>query len=265
MNKYSSHDYGQDYLDWKNWGPEDFGRYIDEDREYFSALFKLPPLRRLKREARVLEIGFGTGKFLGFAQSQDFNLCATEVNPKLTEIAAKKGFEVVTTDNLDSFADNSFDLVVAFDVIEHIPQEKLMGLFNDIHRVLNNRGTFVARFPNGDSPFGLAYQNGDITHVTTLGSLKARYFAGHSGFEDIRLIGDIEPFDGTTPIAMARRFVRRKTKKIINRMISRAFYSNYDIHFMSLNLLLVCTASKSHGFLNDNADRCGDITTDPKP
>lgn len=254
MKKYSSYDYGQDYLDWKNWVPENFGRYTDEDREYFATLFKLPPLRRLQRQARVLEIGFGTGKFLSYAQSRDFNLCATEVNPRLTEIAATKGFEVVTTDNLDSFADNSFDLVIAFDVIEHIPQERLLSLFDDIYRVLNNNGTLVARFPNGDSPFGLAYQNGDITHVTTLGSLKARYFASHSGFEDIRLIGDIEPFDGTSHIAKARRFVRRKAKKFVNRVISTTFYSNYDIHFMSLNLLLVCTAPKSHCFLNDNSD-----------
>lgn len=254
MSNYSSYDYGQDYLDWKNWLPEDFGRYTDEDRKYFAALFKLPPLRRLQREARVLEIGFGSGKFLGYAQSRDFNLCATEVNSRLTDIAAKKGFEVVTTDNLHSFADNSFDLVVAFDVIEHIPQDKLLDFFNDIHRVLNDKGSFVARFPNGDSPFGLAYQNGDITHVTTLGSLKARYLSHHSGFKDIRLIGDIEPFEGTTPLAMARRFIRRKTKKIINRIISTAFYSNYGIHFMSLNLLLVCTASKSYGFLNDDSD-----------
>lgn len=254
MSKYSSFDYGQDYLDWKNWVPEEFGLYTDEDREYFTALFKLTPLRRLQKGARVLEIGFGTGKFLSYAQSLGFNLYATEVNPRLTDIAAKQGFEVVTTDNLDSFADNSFDLVIAFDVIEHIPQDELASLFNDIHRVLIDKGRFVARFPNGDSPFGLAYQNGDASHVTTLGSLKARYFARHSGFEDIRLIGDIEPFDGTTPLAMARRFIRRKTKKVVNRIIRKAFYSNYDIHFMSLNLLLVCMASKSHGFLNDNSN-----------
>jgi hypothetical protein len=38
----------------------------------------------------------------------------------------------------------------------------------DVKRVLKPGGRFIARCPNGDSPFRLVNQNGDVTQVTSI-------------------------------------------------------------------------------------------------
>jgi cyclopropane fatty-acyl-phospholipid synthase-like methyltransferase len=67
----------------------------------------------------------------------------------LVEIAKQNGFNVLQTYNLECFAENMFDLVAAFDVLEHIPQDKLLDFLTQIKRILKNDGVFIARFPNG--------------------------------------------------------------------------------------------------------------------
>lgn len=49
------------------------------------------------------------------------------------------------------FARGSFDLVTAFDVIEHIPREAVPALLSALKRVLKPRGGFVLTTPNRDS------------------------------------------------------------------------------------------------------------------
>ena len=36
----------------------------------------------------------------------------------------------------------------------------LVALCRDIHRILKPEGHLIARFPNGDSPFSMVFQNG---------------------------------------------------------------------------------------------------------
>lgn len=61
-----------------------------------------------------------------------------------------------------------FDLIVALDVMEHIETSDLVDFMSSVRNLLKPGGMFVARVPNGSSPWGLVYQYGDITHVTVL-------------------------------------------------------------------------------------------------
>jgi hypothetical protein len=61
-----------------------------------------------------------------------------------------------------------FDAVVAFDVFEHLTIAELTATLNRLHDLLVDNGTVFSRFPNGGSPFGLAFMAGDITHRTAL-------------------------------------------------------------------------------------------------
>jgi 2-polyprenyl-3-methyl-5-hydroxy-6-metoxy-1,4-benzoquinol methylase len=194
INKMSESSYGKSYLTWKMWGDE-FGKLSKFEAHYFSKEISKANCT-FPKNSKVLEIGFGNGSFLKYASEKNWDVYGTEVNSDLVQIANQKGFNTFDTSDLTMFKNDTFDLVIAFDVLEHIPQEHLLSFILEIKRVLRNDGVLIARFPNGDSPFGLSNQNGDITHVTAIGSGKINYFAANSNMELIFSGGEAKPILG---------------------------------------------------------------------
>ena len=65
---------------------------------------------------------------------------------------------------LESFAAESQDVVIAFDVIEHFTKDELLFCLDQIWRVLKTGGKLIIHAPNGDSPFCGHVRYGDFTH-----------------------------------------------------------------------------------------------------
>jgi 2-polyprenyl-3-methyl-5-hydroxy-6-metoxy-1,4-benzoquinol methylase len=171
------------YIAWKEWAPENFGRYSRLDAAYFAAEVGLGPPAR----AKVLEIGFGNGSFLAWARDAGAEIYGVELNPLLVSRARQllgngRAFNGLSAPDLDEMR-GTFTHIVAFDVLEHIEQGDYAFLFNRLAEMLARGGKCVLRFPNGDSPFGRRIQHADPTHVTTIGSGKLIYFAQHAGFK----------------------------------------------------------------------------------
>jgi SAM-dependent methyltransferase len=230
--------YGSEYLQWKDWNAETFGALSKKKEADFSAQIRksktvLPP------QSRVLEIGFGNGSFLAYGKKRQWEMYGTEVNAGLLERAGREGFHVVHSDNLTPFLDNYFNLVVAFDVLEHLPQNQLLDFLRDIQRVLVDGGVFIARFPNGDSPFGGFLQHGDPTHVTTIGSSMATYFADRLGVKIIYLGGEAEALWAGLPY-FAYRVFAIPLRHLMNWFINLIVLSPLaHIAFCSPNLVMV--------------------------
>jgi hypothetical protein len=78
-----------------------------------------------------------------------------------------------------------------------------------IRALLAPEGRFVARFPNGDSPFGRIGQHGDPTHVTTMGRGKLVYLARDAGLQLLEIRAPALPVHGVGfRRAWKRRFVK---------------------------------------------------------
>ena len=90
--------------------------------------------------------------------------------PKRARARAERGARVYLPDLSDAAAENAgnFDLVVAFDVMEHMTGEQLLVLFDTLAALLKSGGHVLARFPNAQSPLGCVTQNGDWTHRSAL-------------------------------------------------------------------------------------------------
>ena len=50
--------------------------------------------------------------------------------------ALESRFNVIHSDNLTRYSENFFDLVVGFDVLEHIPQSNLHIFISEVKRIL---------------------------------------------------------------------------------------------------------------------------------
>jgi SAM-dependent methyltransferase len=231
----SADNFQEHYSDLKNWDINSFGELKSSTKRYFFKLLKKTK-KELPPNSNVLEIGFGNGSFLEYSKQRSWNINGTEVNLGLVEIAAKKGFLTSQTSNLNLFQDNSFDLVVALDVLEHIEQEQILHFLMEVKRVLKTDGVFLARFPSGDSPFGLATQNGDITHIMTIGTGKIKHFVNYLNVKLVYAGADVELIFRSNPFSTVRNIFGFFAKMLINFFIYLIFHRK---NFCSTNLVMI--------------------------
>jgi SAM-dependent methyltransferase len=234
--------YGNEYLQWKDWNAEKFGTLSKHDEADFSAQMKKSRMV-FPRGSRVLEIGFGNGKFLAYGAKQEWEMHGTEIDNGLVERARQRGFHAVCTDTLKPFPEDHFKLVVAFDVLEHLPQENLAEFLWEVNRILARGGVFIARFPNGDSPLGMANQNGDPTHKMTIGSYRARYFADKLGVDLVYLGAEPQAL-WAGPAYFAHRLFAFPVKWSMNFFLNLVFSPRAPLAYCSPNLVMIFRAVK---------------------
>jgi 2-polyprenyl-3-methyl-5-hydroxy-6-metoxy-1,4-benzoquinol methylase len=224
------------YATWKAWD----GAFAPTDRElrYFEAEFRALPLQG----RRVLEIGFGNGGFMAFARREGAAVAGIEINAAMREAAATHGFETFDASLVDlATRDDRYDLVVAFDVLEHWDTSDLVDNFRAIRLLLNEGGLFVSRFPNGQSPFGRVFQHGDFSHKTILSTYKIEYLAGIAGFEIVRIGNPCRVPSRAGPLASVRHWWHAQRRRWIERSIARI----YGIRRLPLDPNLVAVLKKA--------------------
>lgn len=234
MNSY------QGYEDWKQWDVRTFGTWSAEDSAYFDA-----ELRRAQIESctglRVFEIGFGNGAFSGYVRSSGGEYFGSEINGVLVDRAKASGFNVYDggiKQALEAVKLESFDAVVAFDVLEHLDIAKIKSVLLDAGKLLKPGGVVLARVPSGDSPFGRAIFHGDITHCTALGSSAVRQIAARTGFNVVEIGSPRLPMRGLGLIRAIRRGGIRLVQVIIARFINLIFHDGQH-RVITANLVFV--------------------------
>lgn len=209
------------YSDWKQW--RDFGTLSASDARYFRReLRALLPLAG----KRILEVGFGNGAFLSFARREGAEVQGSEAIPGLIAAARKAGFEVGRSKALLGARKNAahFDAVVAFDVIEHMDKDELLDFFTAVHAVLKPGGAFIARFPNGHSPFGRFYQYGDITHKTVISGRLIDHLAAITGFSVIEVRNPRMQFLDN-PVLRVVQVLQRGLRNLVEIVLGYTYYN----------------------------------------
>lgn len=239
MDENSGLQYGEDYLSWKNWKNESFGSCSPQKAAYYDAL--LSKTKMQLSNIRVLEIGFGDGDFMAYARKKGWEISGLEMSQELITIAASKGYEVYQAEEINNLDENQFDIVVAFDVLEHVQQTDLAGFLDRVRDLLKSGGLFLAKFPNGDSPLGLACQNGDMTHVTIIGSGKVAYLAEKCGFEVKHMGGETKPIFCKSMAVSGKRMISTPIKMFLELFIHVILHpkTNARMSFLSENLEIV--------------------------
>jgi len=176
------------YSRFKGWDGEEFGEckrhwaayYHQECKACLSASGTMS-----NQPLRLLELGYGNGSFMGWARSNGHLIFGVEVEERQLAVARDAGFDVASSVEMlaKEYSIGELDGVVAFDVIEHIPNAQLVPLIESLRDLLKQKGWMLFRFPNGDSPFGRLNQHGDLTHVTALGSVAIMQLANATGLK----------------------------------------------------------------------------------
>jgi len=215
--------FGDEYLDWKQWPDQRFGEFDARKASYFAAETGI----RDGRGLRALELGFGNGSLLAWLASTGAEVYGVEANPRLVEQACSLLGSGFAFGDLNAAPltrhSGQFTHVIAFDVLEHVPQEGLGLLLSQVATLLAPQGRLIARFPNGDSPFGRIHQHGDPTHVTTLGRSKLQWFAHRAGLEVECLRGPVLPPE-TTPLRALRRTLLLGARGLTERAVAMLYF-----------------------------------------
>lgn len=120
-----------------------------------------------------LEVGFSQGGLLKWALDCGANAHGIEHEQFLVDVGRQRGIHTFKPDEF-VWGQTKFDLIIAFDVFEHISQDELATLLKNISNSLTPSGKLLAKFPNGTSPFGRTLQYASIYHVQVVSASKVR-------------------------------------------------------------------------------------------
>lgn len=229
------------YLSWKKWQPSSFAQLSRANSFYYAAELRRAGVTHSSSQLVVLEVGFGNGEFLRYATNQGWNISGTEINEQLLVEAQQQGFIVHDQDFEPHYPSDTVDLVVAFDVVEHIPPDQVEFFLESVKNVLRPGGIFLARFPNADSPFGLEGQNGDPSHLNAIGVGKIKYYAAQAGFQ-IRFLGPAASPIRTGRLASTLRTILiRPVHHLLDVIVRAVFLPGSGVSFASRNTTCILT------------------------
>ena len=100
----------------------------------------------IQKNIRVLDVGCGTGAVLDLLKDRGFMVEGVDNNEEALKYCRNKNLNVTLgSAEKMSYPDETFDLVVALDVLEHLPEPGLAT--QEIYRVLKKGGVFIATVP----------------------------------------------------------------------------------------------------------------------
>ena len=104
----------------------------------------------INKKDKILEIGSGKGVLLNQLYKNGYNIIGNEVNEqfhkKAKELFGNNLPIYLTKGTKLNFKNNSFDIIISFDVLEHIPDTD--AHLQEIKRILKPEGYYILGTPN---------------------------------------------------------------------------------------------------------------------
>ncbi len=160
----------------------------------------------------ILDVGCGRGEWIELLRDSGYEAKGIDLNKIMVEQCQARGLEVAHGDAisyLQSLPDTSLSVVTGFHIIEHLPFEVLIKLFDETVRVLKPNGLAIFETPNpqnvlvGSNTFYL-----DPTHHNPLPSALTKAMAEIRGLCRVKIM-HLNPYPETATISgseLADRF-----------------------------------------------------------
>lgn len=122
----------------------------DKTRKYRIKRFgieRVKILTKYKKKGKLLDFGCGTGWFLESAKNK-FDVRGVEFSDSIRDWLFDK-LNIKTYKTLNEIKNEKFDIITAFDVIEHVPDP--LKLLHELKKKLTRDGIILIYTPNKDS------------------------------------------------------------------------------------------------------------------
>ena len=147
IERYSSA-FGKDYLSYEIENEEAFLKLQQrslEDAHFFR--LEKPLVLRAAEKPSILDIGCATGALLSFLEQRGWRVTGVEISPAAEYARNVKKLDVRSVPlEENKFPDNSFDVVLASHLIEHLNDP--FSFLKETYRILRENGTVFITTPN---------------------------------------------------------------------------------------------------------------------
>jgi 2-polyprenyl-3-methyl-5-hydroxy-6-metoxy-1,4-benzoquinol methylase len=158
------------------------------------------------KEARIIDVGCGTGNFLWWLQQQGYFLSeGIDLSPEQVAIANDLGVRNVLQGDLHSILrerQGCYAVIILRDVIEHFDKVEVIEALEICRAALLPGGRIVLQVPNAQSPFFGRIRYGDFTHELAFSATSLQQVLQVMGY------GDIQTYS-TGPVMAGRRSLVR--------------------------------------------------------
>jgi SAM-dependent methyltransferase len=211
-------------------------RWHDDTDDHFASMAsgfarKLEPLLPAQRSVRILEVGCGMGFALGGLQQLGYHdIRGIDADRGQIAAATRRGLPVshvpIALSN-EFFAENidGFDIVMCFDVLEHIPVSDQLAFLRQLHATLKAGGRLICQVPNANSGIASRFRYNDWTHHCSFSDASLDFVLHNAGFIDISI-------REANPIVRPRLpFILRRG--VMHWLLRRAFHTLRRLEYAS--------------------------------
>jgi 2-polyprenyl-3-methyl-5-hydroxy-6-metoxy-1,4-benzoquinol methylase len=147
------------------------------------------------RSIRILDLGCGAGGTLYWLKRAGYsNISGVDFSPEMVDAASGAGVSEARLGDLhtelSATANDSVDVVLVMDVLEHLERRILFEVCDEIFRILKPGGRIVTHVPNAEGIFGSRVRYGDLTHELAFTSSSMRQLLQTIGFREVKCYED---------------------------------------------------------------------------
>jgi SAM-dependent methyltransferase len=143
-------------------------------------------------DTSILDIGCGRGEWLKLLTEREYCAKGVDLNGAMVEHCIANSLDVVKADAIDFLRElesNSLSVVTAVHVIEHLPFQRVMVLFDEVRRVLRPGGVGIFETPNPENLIvGACNFWYDPTHRRPLPPEPMRFVLGQCGYSRVEIL-----------------------------------------------------------------------------
>ncbi|MEZ4860949.1 MAG: class I SAM-dependent methyltransferase [Caldilineaceae bacterium] len=140
---------------------------------------------------KILDLGCGHGGFLYFLNRAGYsNLAGVDISWEQVNLAHRLGIDCVEHGDIYQYVltvnENTFDIILLMDVLEHYSRPMLFALLDEVYRVLRPGGKCIVHVPNAQGMYGMRVLFSDLTHELAFTSRSIHQLFSAIGFEQIK-------------------------------------------------------------------------------
>lgn len=178
-------DYSLHYRKWHNTSIEHYNSYVP----YYAKM--LSPHLGEDKDIPILDIGCGMGLALyALKQSGYKKLKGVDISKQQVSAAVEKGLDVELLRDTGKWLSenaNTFERILALDVIEHIPVNEQIQVAKGISSSLKAGGKFICTVPNANSVLASRWRYIDWTHTSSFTEHSLEFLLLNSGFTEVKI------------------------------------------------------------------------------
>jgi len=191
MEEYRKRFYGAYNFQW-----EGLHSSTKEEYEFYSRVAKrrFAKIIPAHRDLTILDLACGAGHFLYYLKKQGYkNVHGIDIAESQIEIARRMGIREVEKADIFEYLPGhkeQFDVIVCFDIIEHLKKDEIINLLEAIRESLKPQGLVVIHTINASSLFGANLAYCDFTHEVSFTPTSLFTVLKVCGFIDVKVFGD---------------------------------------------------------------------------